>query len=119
MDVIEISKKIEEKILLLEKGREILKERAELKAYAISHYEKTLAITIIKLRNNVPMELEGQKIDKLPTTIIEKTAKGICWREKLDLEKKEAEYRSAVIGMDSIKAELNGYQSVNRYLDEK
>jgi len=117
MEVTEVARQINERISLLSKGRNILKERASAKANAISHYEKTLAITMLKLRNgNIP-EFEGEIIGALPATLIEKVAKGICWKEKLEAELATEEYKSAVVGMDSLKSELNGYQSINRHLD--
>lgn len=117
MEVIQIAKQMEDKIKLLEVGRKALGERAKNRAEAIANYEKVLAITIIKLRNGVELELDSNKIKDPPTTIIEKISRGICWKESLEKDKTEAEYRNAIAGMKAIEAELNGFQSINRYLD--
>lgn len=117
MEIIEIAKQISNRIILLSKGRILIRDRAKAKADAVSSYEKTLAITMLKLRNGAIPEFEGQKIETLPVTLIEKIAKGICWKEKMNCELAIDEYKAAVIGMDSLKAELNGYQSINRHLD--
>ena len=118
MEVIEISQKIVEKIALLEKGREQLKDRAKRKAQTTANYEKDLAITIIKLRNNAIKTWEEYSCENLPVTLIEKIAKGICYQSKLNMEQSEAEYKNAIVGLNTIQAELNGYQSMNRHLQE-
>ena len=118
MSVIEISLQIEQKIKLLESGRKIINERATKKAQAISDYERAIAVTILKLKNNQITEWDGQSLDsKLPANLIEKIAKGICWEEKLVVERAEGYYKAAVTGMHSIMAELNGLQSLNRHIE--
>ena len=107
MEIIEIAKKIEEKIKLLEKGRQTLAIKAKEKAEAIAEYDKKMAKTIIQMKN------EG-----MPITLIERIAKGICWKEKLAKELAEAEYKNATVKMEAVMAELNGYQSINRYLEK-
>ena len=119
MELIEVSQKITEKIKLLEKGRGLLNKRAERKAHAISNYEKALALTIVKLKMNAMDDIFGYDIDNLPATLIEKTARGLVYTEKLEMELAEAEYKSAIVGMNAIESELNGYQSVNRFLQHE
>ena len=116
-DLIEIKTKILKATDLLAKMRVEIKARAERKAKAISNYDKALAVTIIGLKNGKKMILDGEEIEKPPTTILEKIAKGICYKEKLELEEAEALYKSLISNIDSLKAELNGYQSINRHLD--
>ena len=119
MELIEISHRINEKIELLEKGRSLLLKRARRKAESIANYEKVLAITIIKLKANAIPEIFGMEIDNLPATLIEKTARGLIYSEKLEMELAEAEYKAAIVGMSAIQAELNGYQSINRFLEHE
>jgi predicted nucleic acid-binding Zn-ribbon protein len=118
-DLIKISNSIQTKIHELEKGRAIIKDRATDKAEAISEYEKAISLTILKIKNGMITEFEGQQIDeKLPANLVEKIAKGICWQEKLAVEKTEGFYKAAIVGMQSIMSELNGLQSLNKYLDK-
>ena len=119
MEIVKVADKIEHRIDLLEKGRQVIQERAENKARKIAHYEKELALTLIKIKEGVEMELEGHKIKALPVSIMEKIAKGMCWKEKLDMELADAEYRNAIAGMRALEAELNGYQSIYRHLEER
>lgn len=119
MELIKVADKIEHRINLLEAGRKEIKKRAENKAQTIAHYEKELALTLIKIKEGVEMELEGHKIKALPVSIMEKVAKGMCWKERLDMEQADAEYRNAVAGMRALEAELNGYQSIYRHLEER
>jgi len=118
-DVINISNEIEKKIKLLERMRVEIRERAESRAITMAEYDKQLAITIIRLKNNNIEEWEGEEMIKLPATIIEKTAKGICWKAKLEMEKADALYKSLISNINSVQAELNGFQSINRHLSDK
>ena len=119
MDIISVSKKIEIKIKTLELGREVLKERATEKANAIANYEKEIAKTLIKLKNGVEFDLDGEKIKDPPASIMDKLSRGICYKEKIESELKEAEYKNAIVGMQAIQCELNGWQSVFRFLEHE
>jgi len=107
MDIKNIADEIEKKIRELELGRKIIGERAEKKAIAIAGYDKALAIKIITLKN------EGT-----PLSIVDKIARGECWQEKLEMEKAEGMYRAATSNIQSICAELSGWQSIFRFLDK-
>lgn len=112
MDNIDIQRAIENKISLLEKMRTQLQNRAETKAKTSSDYDKAIAICILKLKNGQLMELDGEKIQDPATTIIEKIAKGICWKEKLEMEKGEQLYKALTSSIECVKSELNGLQSI-------
>ncbi len=117
MEVLEVAQRIESKIKLLEKGRDMLHELSAQRAMKIAQYDCQLGITIIKLRNGVAMKHQDQTIKDPPATVTEKIAKSICWQERLDMEQADTEYKLAVKKLDCVQAELNGYQSINRYLD--
>jgi len=53
MEAIDVAKKIESKISMIQKMRGQLAERAEKKSIAIANYDKNIALTIIKLRNGI------------------------------------------------------------------
>lgn len=118
MELMDIAKKIEKKINDLDAAVKELRNRAEDKANAQANYEKVLAITIIELKNGNPKEIDGNFIKDVPVTICEKIAKGLCWKEKLESDKAEAFYKNLITGIDVIQSQLNGYQSINRYLKE-
>ena len=99
MDIVNIAQNIQEKIKTLELGRELLKERAEEKAEAIANYEKQIALTLIKLKNGVEFELDGEKIVNPLGSVLEKIAKGICYKEKLSMELAEAQYKNVIVGI--------------------
>lgn len=115
--MIKTAEKINGKVNQLAEMRVGINALASAKARTISDYDRSLAITLIKMRNGVKMQLEGQTIENPPTTIMEKLARGICWKEKLAMEEAETRYKAHISSMDSIKAELNGLQSVNRHLE--
>ena len=106
MQLLDLGERIYEKVNLLEKGRAKLDILAKDKALSISEYDKQLALEILKQK-------EGQ-----PATICEKVAKGVVYQARYNMEVADALYRNAVTKMESIKAELNGLQSINKYLKE-
>lgn len=116
MDVIKVAEQIEIKISQIDKIRSVISERGKLKAKCLSNYDKAIAITILKLKNGVEMELEGEKIVNPPTTIIEKISKGICWQEKLNMEEADISYKSAITNLDAVQSQLNALQSINKYI---
>lgn len=118
MDIISISDAIQKKISLLELGRKELQKRAELKAASSAEYDKVLGITLIRLKNNDIKEHEGFPVVDLPASILEKVAKSICWKGKLEAEKCEVMYRNATIGMNSIFNELSALQSLYKHQSE-
>ena len=118
MDIIKISDLIEQKIQLLEKGRSLLNELAEHKSIATAEYDKALAKTMISIKNNLGLEFEGIKLMDVPATLIEKYAKGVVWQKRLDLDKSELNYKNAIVKLDCIKSELNGLQSMFRFLED-
>lgn len=118
MEIITIAQKIENKILELDVFLEKLKNVGEIKSKTIVEYDKTITITLLKLRNGLITELDGIKIINPQTTILEKLAKGICFKESLEKEKADVAYKSLLTTIEAIEAQLNGYQSINRHLKE-
>ena len=101
----------------MESARAELIDAAIDKANAISNYDRQLSITILKLKNGLIESVEGMPAVGLPATLIEKVAKGIIYQDALDRELAEDTYKSKVISIDAIRAELNGLQSINKYIE--
>lgn len=116
-DTISMRNKIEAKISDLETARNSIFGASQLRATAKANLAKEIAKTILKLRNGVIYNWEGQDIKSLPANLIPKVAEGICWNEVFTCEDAETGYKSIVVCMDSLKAELNGYQTLNKHLD--
>lgn len=117
MQTTKYADKIEEKIKLLEIGREKLLDSAKFKAETIGQYDKKLAIVLIKLKNGEQLSLDGNVIKDPPATLAVKIANGICWEECIQMELATAEYKVNISKMQAVEAELNGYQSANKWLD--
>lgn len=115
-DVLTNKERIEEKIFELEQERSKLEQAANERALAISHYDRALALVLLRMKNGLIKNFEGEEVGNVSVTNQEKIAKGICWRERLRLEEAESMYKALVSNIDSIKAELNGLQSINRHL---
>jgi hypothetical protein len=118
MELIKIAEKMELLINDLGSLRMSLRIFAKQKSENIACYEKNVAKVLICLRNGIEYELDGNKIINPPTTITEKIARGICWEDKLKAEESESIYKSLIVNIETIKSQLNGYQTIIRYLDE-
>ena len=119
MEVTKVAQEIENKIILLDKMKVEIKSRSEKKATTSADYDKKIAITIMGLQSGKEYELDGEKIQNPTATITEKLAKGICWKEKLEMDKAEGLYKSLLSNIEATKAQLNGWQSINRHLEEQ
>ena len=118
MDLITIRNKIEENIKLLRATSRELKIRSKDKSEALGNYEKKLAQIMIKLRNGQVVNLAGEEVGYGSATGLEKIAKGVCYKESIALDLAESAYKNAVVGIQTIQAEINAYQSILRYFDE-
>ena len=115
-DVLSSKERIELKISELENGRsQILGLSANL-AIAISNYDRALALSMLKLLNGQINSFENQEVTKVSATTVKDIAKGLCWRERLKLEEATGEYKAHISNMETIRAELNGLQSINKHL---
>ncbi|KKK92301.1 hypothetical protein LCGC14_2704290 [marine sediment metagenome] len=109
MEILQVAQQIEQKIRLLERGRTELEQLARNKANTIGEYIKKLEGTIITIKDS----------GNLPATLTPKVAEGQCWKERVAMELAGALYQVQIKKMESVQAELNGFQSINRYLDNK
>jgi hypothetical protein len=115
-DLIKISTQIQHKINQLDNAIKELSMRSAQKAEKIAEYEKALALVLIQLKNGVSFELDGHNIQNPPATIMEKIAKGIVHKEKLEMEVAETSYKNLTCGIACLQAQLNAQQSILKYL---
>lgn len=117
MDVVTIANQIEQKIKEVDEIRRTIRERGEDRARATTDYDCKMAVTLMALKNGKVFDLGGETIKNPPASTAEKIARGICWKEKLDMERAEALYKSAVSNLTAVCNQMNALQSINRYLD--
>ena len=117
MEPLTIAKAINNRIQELERLRAILEPLAQKKASASADYEKTLAITIVGLKNGKEFGLGDAIIKESSVTLVEKVARGICWQEKLAMDSAESAYKNTLKIIELTESQLNGYQSIFRYLE--
>lgn len=120
-DILTNAKNIQTLINLIEEEIEKLEDASIMKANGIANYDRELAITILKIRNGMIKSMIDESgnpvsIDNLPATLIIPVAKGICYKVSLDKEAWENEYKSIITKIDARKAQLNGYQSINKVI---
>ena len=117
MTPLEVAKEIEAKIHRLEDARKKLKTYAEDKAKTMVAYEREMAITIVGLKMGKSFFIEEEPVKCEQATNIKDVAKGICWKEALEFATAEALYKNCIVQIDAIQSEMNGWQSINRFLD--
>jgi hypothetical protein len=106
MDALTVAKKINSKIIELDELKVSLEALAMEKARTSSLYEANLAKSILSLKQENPV------------TIVEKLARGVCAADKFSMDFSESKYKNQLKIIDLTEAQLNGYQSINRYLSE-
>jgi len=79
---------------------------AKKKADSMAIYEKAIACETLDLKSTQPI------------SIIEKLAKGKCADLKASADLAESMYKNCLKIIDITEAQLNGYQSIGRYLSE-
>ena len=118
MEALEIAKQIQDKIEELELLKKELPEAIYKQGKSASEYDKQLALIVIRLRNGSEFEFEGHTIKNPPVSIIERIAKGICYKSALDRDMAEGKLKAIDSAIKTTMAQLNGFQSINRYLTE-
>lgn len=117
-DLIKLSRIMNKKIEEIEEDAGRLEELAISKAEAAANYDKALGLCIIQLKNGGSVEVDGNIISNPPATITERIARAACWRELLEKDKADALYGACRSRISARESQLNGYQSINRYLSE-
>lgn len=107
MDPLIIAKAINSRIIELEGFKRELPELAKRKADTLMAYEKAAALETLTLIS------EGTAM-----SVIDKLVRGRCAALKGDLDLSESMYKNAMKIIDITQAQLNGYQSINRFLAE-
>ena len=118
MEAVEVAKQIESKIEELELLKKELPAATFQQAKTAAEYDKQLALTIVRLRNGSEIEFEGHIVKNPPTTIIERIARGICYQSVLNRDTAEGKLKAIDSAIKTTMAQLNGFQSINRYLTE-
>ena len=117
MEILHIAEQIDKKIQQLDKGKDLLENAAKEKARTLADYDLAIAKTLAGLKNGAEFELGGQKIKDPAISLAEKYARGICAEQKFDAEMAEGQYKAIITKLNVIMAQMNGYQSINRYLE--
>ena len=118
MEAVEVAREITSKIKELDRLKLLLRSAINKQCEAASEYDKQLALTILKIKSGAIASIEGIPIDKPPASLIDKLAKGVCFNERLVADTAEQELRAIESKIRITMAQLNGYQSINRYLAE-
>lgn len=118
LDIITINQEIFKKISEMDLIMKNIDNLSEEKANAIGNYEKAVSIALIRLSNGEQLSLDGKTIKDPKAAAIDKIARGVCSKEKIAAELAEALYKNAIVKIETLRAEMNGFQSIGRYSQE-
>ncbi len=92
----------------------------ELGRTKIDKLAKAKAETLVEFKKQVAISTATKKANGTPTTIIDKVIyEDEPLRDALYAsDMAEMSYKAFIVKMDALKAELNGWQSINRHLSE-
>lgn len=119
MSVIEVQQDIQRCIDTIDQQRPKLDGLSKAKAQAVAEHKKAIAVCIMKMNAGKPMELEGEAIKDPAKSIMGKLAEGFCWQESMNAELATDAYKNHIVKLDCTKSQLNGFQSINRHLQER
>lgn len=106
MEILEVAKKINLKIVELENLKKELPSLAQKKSEAMVTYEKELAKQTLTLSFNNPV------------SIVDKLAKGNCADLKGQMDLAECMYKNALKIIDITTSQMMGFQSIQKHLSE-
>jgi hypothetical protein len=106
MEVLQVAEQIEKIIVALTKEGKLSKGFIEAKAKASAEYDKSVGVRTAAL-----------KAAGKPSTIIKELAKGDASDALYAKIVAEDGVRSHFARMENLRAQMNGYQSINKYLD--
>lgn len=118
MDLLKVSKQINLKIQELETMKESLNTLGAEKSTREAEYDKSMAKSIIGLRNGLITQMDGIEVKDLSASLAISLAKGLCYNEKLAMDLSETKYRNCLKIIDITQSQLMGYQSINKFLAE-
>jgi len=107
LELVEIQKEIYQSSLILKQGSSILFDYARSYAQAQRDYKIALAKAILDLKD-----------EKMNITLIPDLAKGRVSEELYMRDLAELTYKSAKDRMDAIQAQMNGLQTISKFMKE-
>jgi hypothetical protein len=116
LDYKELEKRLEEKIDLSEKIRSEIRDRIIKQAQAVATYDKAIAITMIRLSAGQVLQIEDgettHETGKVIASNLDKIARGVCWKQRLEMETAEGLLKSALKYIEANEAEMTALQSL-------
>ena len=116
-DMLEIKTRIETAIQEIGKYRRQIDELGRKRAEANMAYEMELAKTLFLLGEQETVDFDGQTHKQPPVSVREKIARGIVANYKYEAELADSNYKACIANLEALKTQLNGFQSINRHLD--
>jgi hypothetical protein len=118
MELQRISEEIKKRIEQLDELKADIFKASRAKAMSSVEYDRKLAMVMVQLRNGVEFEIDGVKVQDLPSGLIEKVAKGLCYQEALAAEVGESRYKAVACAISATESQMNGLLNMNRHQTE-
>ena len=115
MDLVEISKKIYDKVCESEAIRGLIKERIKRSAKATAEYDKAIALAMVRLSSGERMKIDDVETpEKITASTVKDYAKGVCFIECMEKETAEGLLKSALKNLDALGNELAALENINK-----
>jgi len=116
-DVIGTSQIMTKIVMAIGAERGKLFELGRAKAETEAMYKKFVAITMVKLLRGDTLGLDNVEVKCTSQTNLKSFAEGLCHKELAAKLVAENEYKSCIVNLECLRANLNANQSIFRHLD--
>ena len=116
-DALTYARKIAELSDIIEELVDKLDVSATDKAQAKADHAKEKGLVLLRIKNKVLTEWEGLDLTKLTAGEREIVSEAICWEQVLEKDATDNLYKALITKIDARKAQMNGYQSINKVLN--
>jgi len=117
MSVLGTKDLIEEIVIAIGKERAKLAGLGDEKARAEAAYKRELAKYAMRLLSGETVPLDDKDVACKTQTNLKMFAEALAWEEMFDKLKAENAYKSCIVNLECLRANLNANQSIYRHLD--
>jgi len=108
---------IEEIVIAIGKERQKLAGLGDEKARTEAEYKKEVAKYAARLLSGETIPLDDKDLTCTTQTNLKMFAEALAWKEMYERLKAENAYKSCVVNLECLRANLNANQSIYRHLD--
>jgi hypothetical protein len=94
-----------------------LEDAATQKANSKANYSQAIGLMLLKLKNGIITKFEDQDVKNLTAGERQVVAEAMCYNEEFEKDASENLYKALIVKIEARKAQMNGYQSINKVIE--